>query len=109
VTVTGKARASTRDATAKRRPLARSRDADPESPDVLRGYYSQMVLIHSFELRTAEMYAKARIGGYCHLNLGEEATVVGFLDAPVRRVAAAKVRCPTPSPSSQRHFPTPEC
>lgn len=56
--MTGKARVSTRDATAKRRPLARSRDADPESPDVLRGYYSQMVLIRSFELRTAEMYAR---------------------------------------------------
>jgi hypothetical protein len=34
--VTGKARASTGDATAKRRPLARSRDADAESPDVWR-------------------------------------------------------------------------
>jgi pyruvate dehydrogenase E1 component alpha subunit len=40
-----------------------------------------MVLIRSFELRTAEMYAKARIGGYCHLNLGEEATVVGLMAA----------------------------
>jgi pyruvate dehydrogenase E1 component alpha subunit len=81
VAVTGKTRASTGDATAKRRPLARSRDADPESPDVLRGYYSQMVLIRSFELRAAEMYTKARIGGYCHLNLGEEATVVGLMAA----------------------------
>src|SRR5260370_5037446 len=27
------------------------------------------------------MYQKARIGGYCHLNLGEEATVVGFCAA----------------------------
>jgi len=26
------------------------------------------------------MYTKARIGGYCHLNLGEEATVVGFCE-----------------------------
>jgi pyruvate dehydrogenase E1 component alpha subunit len=27
------------------------------------------------------MYAKARIGGYCHLNLGEEAAVVGLASA----------------------------
>jgi pyruvate dehydrogenase E1 component alpha subunit len=36
-----------------------------------------MMLIHYFEIRAAEMYARAKIGGYCHLNLGEEATVVG--------------------------------
>ena len=52
-----------------------------DSPEVLRGYYRQMMLIRSFELRAAEMYAKARIGGYCHLNLGEEATVVGLMAA----------------------------
>ncbi|TMF50999.1 MAG: pyruvate dehydrogenase (acetyl-transferring) E1 component subunit alpha [Chloroflexi bacterium] len=37
-----------------------------------------MVLIRHFEEKAGEMYTKARIGGYCHLNLGEEATVVGF-------------------------------
>jgi len=52
-----------------------------EKPEVLVGYYRQMALIRAFELRAAEMYAKARIGGYCHLNLGEEATVVGLVDA----------------------------
>ncbi|HEY7415420.1 MAG TPA: pyruvate dehydrogenase (acetyl-transferring) E1 component subunit alpha [Ktedonobacteraceae bacterium] len=41
-------------------------------------YYYQMVLIRLFEEKTSEMYTKAHIGGYCHLNLGEEATVVGF-------------------------------
>src|SRR5205085_10108475 len=40
--------------------------------------YHQMLLIRRFEEKSAEMYTKARIGGYCHLNLGEEATVVGF-------------------------------
>ena len=52
-----------------------------EEPGVLRGYYRQMALIRSFELRAAEMYTRARIGGYCHLNLGEEATVVGLMAA----------------------------
>lgn len=27
------------------------------------------------------MYTKAKIGGYCHLNLGEEATIVGLMAA----------------------------
>jgi pyruvate dehydrogenase E1 component subunit alpha len=37
-----------------------------------------MLLIRRFEEKTAEMYQRARIGGYCHLNLGEEATCVGI-------------------------------
>jgi pyruvate dehydrogenase E1 component alpha subunit len=52
-----------------------------EAPEVLRGYYAQMALIRAFELRAAEMYQRAKIGGYCHLNLGEEATVVGLMAA----------------------------
>lgn len=52
-----------------------------DSADVLRGYYEQMVLIREFELRASEMYARAKIGGYCHLNLGEEAAVVGLMAA----------------------------
>jgi pyruvate dehydrogenase E1 component alpha subunit len=40
-----------------------------------------MLLIRRFEERTGEMYTKARIGGYCHLNLGEEATIVGLMSA----------------------------
>lgn len=49
-----------------------------EDKDTLIHYYYQMVLIRRFEEKAGEMYTKARIGGYCHLNLGEEATVVGF-------------------------------
>jgi pyruvate dehydrogenase E1 component alpha subunit len=40
-----------------------------------------MTLVRAFELRAAEMYTRAKIGGYCHLNLGEEATVVGLMAA----------------------------
>ncbi|WP_052888232.1 pyruvate dehydrogenase (acetyl-transferring) E1 component subunit alpha [Thermogemmatispora carboxidivorans] len=46
--------------------------------ETLLNYYYQMVLIRYFEEKAGEMYTRARIGGYCHLNLGEEATVVGF-------------------------------
>lgn len=54
---------------------------DDESPETLRDYYRQMALIRTFELRASEMYTRAKIGGYCHLNLGEEATVVGLMTA----------------------------
>src|SRR6202011_1318517 len=49
-----------------------------EERDTLLNSYYQMVLVRRFEEKTGEMYQKAHIGGYCHLNLGEEATVVGF-------------------------------
>jgi pyruvate dehydrogenase E1 component alpha subunit len=62
-----------------RRP--RSKPAPGEQPDELRSYYEGMALIRAFELRASEMYARAKIGGYCHLNLGEEATVVGLMAA----------------------------
>ena len=55
--------------------------APPESAETWRDYYRQMALIRAFELRSSEMYQRARIGGYCHLNLGEEATVVGLMAA----------------------------
>lgn len=49
-----------------------------EDRDTLLNYYHQMVLVRRFEEKSGEMYTKAKIGGYCHLNLGEEATVIGF-------------------------------
>src|SRR5258705_6167050 len=36
-----------------------------------------MLLIRHFEERAGEMYAKAKIGGFLHLAIGEEATIVG--------------------------------
>ncbi|MGN5733658.1 pyruvate dehydrogenase (acetyl-transferring) E1 component subunit alpha [Arthrobacter psychrochitiniphilus] len=44
-------------------------------------FYRRMVLIRKFELTADQMYKRAKIGGYCHLNLGEEASVVGLMDA----------------------------
>ncbi|MFI5064961.1 MAG: thiamine pyrophosphate-dependent enzyme, partial [Streptosporangiales bacterium] len=64
-----------------RRPAGPQAAFGGEDPAVLRGYYRQMALIRAFELRAAEMYTRAKIGGYCHLNLGEEATVVGLMAA----------------------------
>ncbi|NEA29668.1 pyruvate dehydrogenase (acetyl-transferring) E1 component subunit alpha [Actinomadura bangladeshensis] len=52
-----------------------------EDAETLVGYYRQMLLIRRFEERAARAYTEAKIGGYCHLNLGEEATVVGLMAA----------------------------
>jgi dihydrolipoamide dehydrogenase len=43
--------------------------------------YRVMYYIRRFEERCQEMYTRAKIGGYCHLNIGEEATVVGGIAA----------------------------
>jgi pyruvate dehydrogenase E1 component subunit alpha len=73
----GGSAARTRSANGASRSLGRL----DEQPEVLIGYYRQMMLIRRFEERTGEMYTRAKIGGYCHLNLGEEATVVGLMAA----------------------------
>ena len=69
---------------ATRTPSRSRKQANPllaEDPDVLRGWFRQMVLVRRFEERAQQGYTRAEIGGYCHLNLGEEATVVGLLAA----------------------------
>ena len=48
----------------------------PES-DVAREWLATMTLIRRFEERAGEMYARAKIGGFLHLSIGEEATIVG--------------------------------
>ena len=40
-----------------------------------------MLLIRRFEERAGEMYAKAKVGGFLHLAIGEEATIVGTVRA----------------------------
>jgi pyruvate dehydrogenase E1 component alpha subunit len=47
----------------------------------VRQFYRDMVLVRRFEERAARAYTEALIGGYCHLNLGEEAAVVGLMAA----------------------------
>src|SRR5438874_7665587 len=48
-----------------------------DNRDFLLAMHREMQLIRRFEERAQEQYTKAKIGGYCHLNIGEEATVVG--------------------------------
>jgi pyruvate dehydrogenase E1 component alpha subunit len=46
-------------------------------PEVAREWLATMTLIRRFEERAGEMYARAKIGGFLHLSIGEEATIVG--------------------------------
>jgi pyruvate dehydrogenase E1 component alpha subunit len=60
-------------------------DQPPRHPlpdrDTCVAVIAKMMLIRRFEERAAEMYARAKIGGFLHLCIGEEATVVGATQA----------------------------
>ncbi len=65
---------------------ARSSQQAPEArelpaPAIAREWLATMLLIRRFEERAGEMYAKAKIGGFLHLCIGEEATIVGSVRA----------------------------
>ena len=65
----------------EQRPAERqSRDALSDKSTLL-GLYREMLMIRRFEEKTAEMYQMAKIGGFCHLNIGEEAAIVGTISA----------------------------
>src|ERR1700744_4142451 len=55
--------------------------AASDSDGQLRQFYRDMLLVRRFEERAARAYTEALVGGYCHLNLGEEAAVVGLMSA----------------------------
>ena len=61
----------------------RERAAQRELPerDAAREWLESMMLIRRFEERAGEMYAKAKVGGFLHLAIGEEATIVGAVRA----------------------------
>jgi pyruvate dehydrogenase E1 component alpha subunit len=53
--------------------------AQPSLPpaEQAREWLERMTLIRRFEERAGEMYARAKVGGFLHLSIGEEATIVG--------------------------------
>jgi pyruvate dehydrogenase E1 component alpha subunit len=70
--------------------LARERDEVKErqkdrftglNKDQLIGLYRQMLLIRRFEEKSAEAYVAGKIGGFCHLYIGQEAVAVGAISA----------------------------
>lgn len=55
-----------------------------EDHDTLLKIYHQMVMIRRFEEKCAESYSLGKIGGFCHLYIGQEAVAVGAI-SPLRR------------------------
>src|SRR6266571_5520312 len=49
--------------------------------ETLRDLYYQMLLIRRFEEKSAESYSMGKIGGFCHLYIGQEAVAVGTISA----------------------------
>src|SRR6266850_255240 len=70
--------------------LRRERDAAKErqknrlgglNSETLISLYRQMLLIRRFEEKAAEAYSAGKIGGFCHLYIGQEAVAVGAISA----------------------------
>jgi pyruvate dehydrogenase E1 component alpha subunit len=49
--------------------------------DTLVGLYHQMLLVRRFEEKSAEAYSSGKIGGFCHLYIGQEAVAIGAISA----------------------------
>ncbi|MCA9295876.1 MAG: hypothetical protein KC983_05150, partial [Phycisphaerales bacterium] len=45
--------------------------------DVRRGWLRDLLLIREFEVRCMQAYQNRRIGGFCHVYIGQEAVAVG--------------------------------
>jgi pyruvate dehydrogenase E1 component subunit alpha len=54
----------------------RARQKDPQ---LLKDLLEKMLLVRRFEEKSAEMYTLGKIGGFCHLYIGQEAVGVGAI------------------------------
>ena len=52
-----------------------------ENADFLKTLLREMLLIRRFEEKAAQMYGLRKIGGFCHLYIGQEAVAVGAIQA----------------------------
>jgi len=51
------------------------------SNDELIKFYEKMFLIRKFEEKAGQLYGAGKIGGFCHLYIGQEAVVIGILSS----------------------------
>src|SRR5882672_3249812 len=49
--------------------------------ETLIDIYHQMLLVRRFEEKSAEAYSAGKIGGFCHLYIGQEAVAIGAISA----------------------------
>jgi pyruvate dehydrogenase E1 component alpha subunit len=54
---------------------------DPDAAVAYQQYLRQMLLIRHFEEKAGEAYSLGKIGGFCHLYIGQEAVAVGAISA----------------------------
>ncbi len=54
---------------------------DGYEPDFLKRLLEQMLLIRRFEEKAAQMYGLRKIGGFCHIYIGQEAVSTGSIAA----------------------------
>ncbi len=60
---------------------AQKQRADDVEGKTLIELYRQMLLVRRFEEKTAEAYSMGKIGGFCHLYIGQEAVAIGAISA----------------------------
>lgn len=60
---------------------AHTRPSSELSPDRLLDLLHMMMLIRRFEERTMQSYMQQKIGGFCHIYIGQEAVAVGSIAA----------------------------
>ena len=54
---------------------------DAATAELHRHYLRQMLLMRVFEEKAGEAYSLGKIGGFCHLYIGQEAVAVGSIAA----------------------------
>ena len=57
--------------------------AKKELLDTYLAIYEKMLLIRRFEEKAGQLYGMGKIGGFCHLYIGQEAVVVGIQSAQI--------------------------
>jgi pyruvate dehydrogenase E1 component alpha subunit len=60
---------------AKRKPKSKISD------EQLMDFYEEMLAIRRFEEKAGQLYGMGKVGGFCHLYIGQEAVVVGMQEA----------------------------
>ena len=70
--------------------------SDSLSDETLLGWLREMQLIREFETRCMQNYQQAKIGGFCHLHIGQEAAAAGSI-LPLHRDDYARI-------AADRHY-----
>ncbi len=75
----GKSNGTSSSGAAHHKGSGRASDALPR--ETLVKWLRDMMLIREFEVRCAQAYQQAKIGGFCHLYIGQEACAVGTINS----------------------------